>query len=297
MVRWLLSIDKKSCAIFFFNWKIIFASSFFFLISLFFSFRGPRHGELWAAVHFPPWDQGLGETNQDCLEMGWWEEEGEGGKEASGGMERSRGRSYVLLDPPVRSRTPPPPPQPRLLGDLLLLLLVFGGLFSCRMTGGPAPTPNSPVSNTQFGFIVLPAQTEIFCRVKQWSCELPGSSACFSTSVPFCLSVCLLHPFLNSLGPHPPRPPKSTQPSLQPAVVTFDLCIRGVISRRNSFVFSSKKKPIWFLWPWRQCPRLCRFSIYYVSKWKRILLFCEIIQRGGNSTLLFLFVFICCVIK
>lgn len=25
-------------------------------------------------------------------------------------MERSRGRSYVLLDPPVRSRTPPPPP-------------------------------------------------------------------------------------------------------------------------------------------------------------------------------------------
>lgn len=150
--------------------------------------------------------------------MGWWEEEGEGGKEASGGVEGGRGRSYVLSDPPSEEQSPPP--QPRLLcsiGDLLLLLLVFGGLFSCRMTGGPAPTPNSPVSNTQFGFIVLPAQTEIVCRVKQWSCELPGSSACFSTSVPFCLSVCLLHPFLNSLGPRPPHP---TPTPLYPAPST-----------------------------------------------------------------------------
>lgn len=154
----------------------------------------------------------------------------------------------------------PPASQPWLpcsIGDLLLLL------FTDRMAGSPASThPNSPVSNTPFGLIVLPVQMEIFCRVKQWSCELPGSSACFPTSVPFCLSAASRFKFsqlhlpssLTALRDPPPKP------ILQLALAMFDLSSQGVTC---TFVFSSKRKPIWFQWHWRHRLRLCRFSIYY----------------------------------
>lgn len=187
-------------------------------------------------------------------------------KRGERGVEGGRGCSYVLSDPPVRSRTPFP--QPWLLcsiGDLLLLLLlVFGGLFSCRMTGGPAPTPNSPVSNTQFGFIVLPAQTEIFCRVKQWSCELPGSSACFSTSVPFCLSVCLLHPFLNSLGPRtPPTPSLPNLPSpLYNQPSSRLICVVEVSLAGGTLLFSVLKRSQFDFSDLDVSVRACAGSVY-----------------------------------
>lgn len=136
---------------------------------------------------------------------------------------------------PVRSRTP----QSRLLcyiGDLLLLL------SRDHMTGGPASTsPNSPVSNALFDFIVLPVQMGIFCRVKQWSCELPGSSACFSTSVSFCLSAASIFKFSCSSGPpeSPPRHSPLPLPYLPNCCHCVNLCSQGATRKKSSFVFSS----------------------------------------------------------
>lgn len=232
--------------------------------------------------------------------MGWWEEEGEGGKEASGGVEGGRGRSYVLSDPPVRSRTPPSPPASAAVlhrGPAAAAAGVWGIIFLSDDGRPCANSKQSSVKHTIWFYCAAGTDGNLLQSkaVELWAARLIGLLFHFSPFLSVCLSATSIFKFSRSSTP--PPSPKSTQPPLQPAVVTFDLCSRGVISRRNSFVFSSKKKPIWFQWPWRQCPRLCRFSIYYVSKWKRILLFCEIIQRGGNSTLLFLFVFICCVIK